>query len=162
MQKIQNLIKALFRTIVATFVLCGILLMSANSYQTILGVNAYSLISQKKWEIDSLMVGDYEIIVPNSVENAYLNFSGGSVSGIPGCNNFFANFSIAGGGKMIIIEGGGLTRKLCDSIEGSQIEAIFIKNFIGKFMVQGNEEYIELVGESGFSIRLLPSITLEP
>ena len=29
-------------------------------------------------------------------------------------------------------------------------------------MVQGNEEYIELVGESGFSIRLLPSITLEP
>lgn len=143
----------------SALVLCVI---NAEAYQSILGINAYSLISQKKWEIDSMRVGEYEIIIPNDIENAYLVFNGSSVSGIAGCNNFFASFQIAGGGKMIVVEGGGVTKKACDSTQAEGIEAIFIKNFIGKFMVQGNDEYIELLGEAGFSIRLFPSITLEP
>ena len=150
------------RHIYKIYILMFLCIASTEAFQGILGVNAYSLASQKKWEVDSMMVGDYEIVVPNHIPNAYLNFSGGSVSGIVGCNHFFASYQIAGEGKMIIIESGGLTKKACTSTQEEQLEAIFIKNFIGKFMVSGNDEYIELLGESSFSIRLFPSITLEP
>ncbi|MGX3044570.1 META domain-containing protein [Helicobacter sp. T3_23-1056] len=155
-----NPAKYICKIYILVFLLAFLCVASADAFQGILGTNAYSLASQKKWEVDSMMVGDYEIVVPNHIPNAYLNFSGGSVSGVVGCNHFFASYQIAGGGKMIIIEGGGLTKKSCASAQEEQLEAIFIKNFIGKFMVRGNDEYIELLGESSFSIRLFPSITL--
>ncbi len=143
-------------------ILCIVLCFEMGfSFQKMLGINAYSLLSEKRWEIDSMMLGDYEIIIPNEVENAFLSFKENSVFGIAGCNNYFATFRILGNGKMIQVQPGGLTRKMCSSTFESEIEAIFTKNFVGNFIVQGDDESITLVKEN-FQIRLIPSLFFEP
>lgn len=145
--------------------LCLLLLACAitlSAYENLLGVSAYSLSKLTRFEVESMRIGEYEIAIPYDVENAFLSFSGMRVSGIVGCNNFFAPYEIQGGGKVLIVGSGALTRKMCASSLESQIEAIFTRNFSGRFIVQGDDEMIELVGESGFRIRLVPSISMEP
>lgn len=129
--------------------------------EALLGVSAYTL-SKYRWEVELMNMGGYEVIVPYDVENAYLTFSGSQVRGIVGCNNFFANYQIQGGGKILLVSPGGVTRKMCASSAESQIEAIFTRIFEGRFAVVGNDEMVELIREDGFRIRLIPSVTIEP
>lgn len=145
------------------FVLLLLLCASVlSAYENLLGVNAYSLSKLTRFEVESVRIGEYEIVVPYDVENAFLSFSGMRVGGIVGCNNFVAPYEIYGGGAVLIVGSGALTRKMCASSLESQIEAIFARNFSGRFIVQGNDEYIELVGDNGFRIRLVPAIDIEP
>lgn len=130
--------------------------------ENLLGISAYTLAKQGRWEVESMKMGEHEITIPYDMENAYLTFSGGRINGIVGCNNFFASYEIMGGGKMIAVGQGGMTRKMCASSAESQIEAIFGKHFAGNFIVRGYDDTIELVGSEGFVLRLFPSMALEP
>ncbi len=126
----------------------------------LLGVNAYSLLSEKRWEIESMRVADYEIIVPHQVENAFLVFKEDGVFGITGCNNYSAKHEIKANGKYIFIKPGASSKRACEKLE-MQIEAIFVKNFVGGFVVQGDDEGVDLIGEN-FHVRLVPSLVFEP
>lgn len=145
--------------------LAFLLLLCASTlgaYENLLGVSAYSLSKLTSFEVESMRIGEYEIIIPYEVENAFLSFSGVRVGGIVGCNNFSAPYEIQGGGRVLIVGSGALTRKMCASSLESQIEAIFARNFSGRFIVQGDDEMIELVGDNGFRIRLVPAVSMEP
>lgn len=142
--------------------LFGLMCSVLNASESLLGVSAYTLAKVGRFEVESMQLGEYEILVPYEVENAFLSFAGSQVNGIVGCNSFFAPYQAQGGGKVLVVGAGGLTRKMCASSIESNIEAIFAKNFYGRFIVQGSDELIELVGDNGFRIRLAPSLSLEP
>lgn len=138
----------------------GLCFMAALGFQNLLGINAYSLLSEKRWEIESMRLANYEIIVPHEVEDAYLIFREDGVFGIPGCNNYSAKYQIKANGKHIFIQPGASTKRMCNTIN-MRIEEIFLKHFIGGFVVQGDDEGIDLIGEN-FSVRLVPSLIFEP
>ncbi|MDL0080007.1 MULTISPECIES: META domain-containing protein [Helicobacter] len=142
--------------------LFGLMCSVLNASESLLGVSAYTLGKVGRFEVEFMQLGEYEIAVPYEIENAFLLFSSSQVSGIVGCNNFFAPYQVQGGGKVLVVGAGGLSKKMCAKALESNLEAIFARNFNGRFIVQGNDEYIELVGESGFRIRLVPSLSLEP
>ncbi|MBR2494548.1 META domain-containing protein [Helicobacter sp.] len=141
--------------------LFGLMYGVLNAGENLLGVSAYTLAKVGRFEVESMRLGEYEIVVPYEVENAFLSFAGSQVSGIVGCNRFFASYQAQGGGKVLVVGVGDSTRKMCATIE-SNIEAIFAKNFYGRFIVQGDDELVELVGDNGFRIKLVPSLELEP
>ncbi|WP_288545566.1 META domain-containing protein [uncultured Helicobacter sp.] len=157
--------KNFFQKFIFHLIALALCLDSGFAFQSLVAINAYSLMLESRWEVESMQMGEYEFVIPNDVENAYLTFSqSGSgqnnISGIVGCNNYLSSFEIQGNGKYITILPGVLSKKMCDGI-AMNIETIFTKHFVGGFVVMGDEESITLVGKN-FKIRLVPSLFDEP
>ena len=76
----------------------------------------------------------------------FCSFLKSQVSGIVGCNNFFAPYQVQGGGKVLVVGAGGLSKKMCAKALESNLEAIFARNFNGRFIVQGNDEVYRACG----------------
>lgn len=79
-----------------------------------------------KWNLVSLNSNDTEISLDEPENPAFVTFDGSKLNGNAGCNAFFGNYTLKD--KMLVVEGVGTTRKMCDE-KSMAIEDSLIKVF---------------------------------
>lgn len=79
-----------------------------------------------KWNLVSLNSNGTEISLDEPENPAFATFDGSKLNGNAGCNAFFGNYTLKD--KMLVVEGVGMTRKMCDE-KSMAIEDSLIKVF---------------------------------